>query len=460
MKRTSLSRRFLRWLLGPIIIIMLSGAVLAYLFAVNAAKTAYDLGLLDNALDLSKQVEIRQGKFAINLPLVAREMLQSNNKDRVSYAAWDGSGKLFSGSPKLLDPEALPFNENRLFRDIVIDGELNREVLFRGRSYGNDFFIAVSQTVRGREKLTDGILASILFPETMLALFSIAAVFLGIRRGLSPIEHLRNEITSRSPTDLRPIQESSAPAELAPIIHSINELLEKLVTSFASHRRFIADASHQLRTPLASLSSQIEVELNQPSGDVRELLRRLLSTTQRTTHLANQLLSLAKLEHTEQSMYEKTAVELPEIISEAAADYIALAERKKIELDFDLQPCRIHGSALMLRELVSNLLDNALRYTPPSGKVHVRLAAQEGSVSFSIMDNGIGVPESELKMLGVPFYRLSSNQSDGCGLGLAIVWEISRLHDAELYFGQGAEGRGFEVRITFKRIPEQGNGQP
>jgi signal transduction histidine kinase len=450
MQTHSLSGLFLKWLLGPIILIMLLGSVIAYLFAVNAATTAYDLGLLDNALDLSKQVEFRNDRLVINLPLAARQMLQSNNKDRVTYAAWDDNGRIFSGSSRLLALNVLPEGKNRLFRDIVVDGVANREVLFRGRSGHRDFYIAVSQTTHGRAKLIDDTLASILFPEAMLALVSIAATVLGIRRGLLPIQRLRDEITSRSPADLRPIMETSAPAELAPIIHSINELLEKLGTSFAGHRRFIADASHQLRTPLASLSSQIEVALNEPPGDVKELLRRLLLTTQRTTHLANQLLSLAKLEHTEQSMYEKKTVELQQIVSDAASDFIALAERKNIELDFDLRPCRIHGSALMLRELLANLLDNALRYTPAFGEVHVSLDAQGEGATLKVTDNGAGVPQSEMGMLGIPFYRLSSNQADGCGLGLAIVREIARLHGAEVHFGQGLEGRGLQACITFR----------
>jgi two-component system sensor histidine kinase TctE len=286
-------------------------------------------------------------------------------------------------------------------------------------------------------------------PETLLALVSIAAILLGVQRGLTPVQLLRDEIVSRSPSDLRPISESPAPTELAPIIHGINELLANLSTAFASHRRFIADAAHQLRTPLASLSSQIEVGLETPPEDIKVLLRQLLTTTHRTTHLANQLLSLARLEHTEQSMFEVATVDLRQIILDASADIVTLSARKEVELDFDLLPCRIQGSPLMLRELLANLLDNSIRYTPAGGKVAVTLRVDTQHILLSVEDNGPGVPDDELSKLGTPFYRLSFNQSDGCGLGLAIVREIARLHGAEVYFCQNSTGRGLLVRIQF-----------
>jgi two-component system sensor histidine kinase TctE len=433
----SLRRRLLKWLLWPLAFILLMGSVIAYLFALDAATNVYDLGLLDNALDLSKQVEMQGGGLTIDLP---------NNEDRVSYAAWDDGGRLFSGTAKLLSDGALPEKVNHLFRDVTVDGEQNREVLMRGKFAGRDFYIAVAQTMHGRGHLADGILASILVPEVLLALVSVAAILLGVQRGLSPVQLLRDEIARRSPADLRPIKESPAPSELAPIIHGINDLLSNLAAAFASHRRFIADAAHQLRTPLASLSSQIEVGLENPPADVKVLLRQLLATTQRTTHLANQLLSLARLEHTEQSMHEAVEVDLGQVFLDA---------RKGVELDFDLQPCRMQGSPLMLRELLANLLDNAVRYTPAGGRVAVNLKSGDQAVILSIADDGPGVAEDELLKLGTPFYRLSSGHPEGCGLGLAIVREIARLHGADIGFERAEGGHGLKVSVRFSKAQDQ-----
>ncbi|NDU91268.1 MAG: sensor histidine kinase [Ferrovum sp.] len=450
--RSSLYRMLLKWLLGPVILILLIGSILAYLFSLRAAMNVYDLGLLDNALDLSKQIEIHQGKMTINLPPAAQQMLQENNDDRVTYAAWDDEGRVFSGNSELLHLSVLPVEGNHVFRDVVLNGEENRAVFLRGKTGVSGYYIAVAQTLHGRSSLTDGIFASILLPEVLLALVSIAVILFGVRFALSPVKLLRNEIISRSSVDLRPIEEATAPAELFPIVHGINELLENLAASFASHRRFIADAAHQLRTPLASLSSQIEVGLESPPDDVKKLLRELLATTQRTTHLANQLLSLARLEHTEQSMIEVAAVDLGYLFQEVSADFVTLAARKGVDLEFDLQPARVWGSPLMLRELLANLLDNAVRYTPAGGRVMVGLQVAENKVLLSVEDNGPGVPEAELGKLGTPFHRLPSNQPEGCGLGLAIVREISRLHEAEVSFCSGSEGHGLKAIICFEKL--------
>jgi two-component system sensor histidine kinase TctE len=449
MHSDSLRRQLLKRLLWPLVIILLSGSVFAYFFALRSAVNAYDFGLLNDALDISKQIEINQGRMTINLPTAARQMLQTNNEDRVSFAAWDQSGQLFSGDAKLLMADILFPDENYLFQDVVLDGTKHRAILLRGKAGGQVFYIAVAQTVHGRDHLIGGIFAGILIPEALLALVSIAVILLGVRRGLSPVEQLRDEIASRSSNDLSPIKEDSAPAELTPIIHGINELLGNLAAAFASHRRFIADAAHQLRTPLAALSSQIEVALEVPPADEIKLLRKLLVTTQRTTHLANQLLSLARLEHTEQFMYEVATVELQNVLMETASDFVTLAARKGVELDFALQPCRIKGSALMLRELIANLLDNAVRYTPAGGRVHVGIQTDEQHVQLSIEDSGPGVAEEELPRLGTPFYRLTSDQTDGCGLGLAIVREIARLHGAEIFFVRVEAGSGLRVNISF-----------
>lgn len=445
----SLRRQLLKRLLWPLSIILLSGSVFAYFFALHSAINAYDLGLLNDALDISKQVEVRDGRMTLNLPAAARQMLLTKIQDRVSYAAWDESGQVFSGDPKLQIAVMFTPDETHLFQDMELDGKQQRAVLLRSKVEEKLFYILVAQTLHGRDQLAGGIFAGILIPEAMLALVSIAVILLGVRSGLTPVDLLRDEIARRSSNDLRPIDEGAAPAELAPIIHGINELLQNLATSFASHRRFIADAAHQLRTPLAGLSSQLEVALATPPADEKKFLQQLLATTQRTTHLANQLLSLARLEHTEQFMYELAPVDLEKVLLETAADFVTLAARKGIELEFDLQPCRTAGSPLMLRELFSNLLDNSVRYTQAGGHVRINMQTVSGQISLMVEDNGPGVPTEELDSLGKPFHRVPSGQIEGCGLGLAIVREITRLHAANIIFAHGSEGKGLLVCVRF-----------
>ncbi|GBG14084.1 two-component system, OmpR family, sensor histidine kinase TctE [Novimethylophilus kurashikiensis] len=427
------------------------GAVVAYLFALRAATDAYDLGLLDDALDLDKQVSLHQGGLALELPPAARQMLASNNEDRVRYAAWDEQGRMFSGDAGLKQLDIPQGEENHVFQDVQLQDGASRAVVLRGSLYGRTIFVAVAQTVHGRNRLTRNIFFKLLFPEALLAVVAMSIVLLGVRRGLSPVNALSEEILKRSPQDLSRIDENRAPAELQPIIHGVNELLEKLSASFAGHRRFIADAAHQLRTPLAVLGSQIEVGLQQPPQNVRALLQQLLATTNRTSHLANQLLSMARLEHTEQDVFTHGPVELSEVVRAAAADFIGRAADKNLDLEFRLVPCTVQGNALLLRELIMNLLDNAVRYTPEDGHVWLTLEQEGKQCALAVNDSGPGVPESALTTLGKPFHRLASDES-GCGLGLAIVREIARLHQAEVMFGRSSEG-GLSVRIVLNALP-------
>jgi two-component system sensor histidine kinase TctE len=451
MHANSLRHRLLKQLLWPLILILLMGAVFAYQFALRASSDANDLGLLDDALDLAKQVEVYQGKMTLKLPLAAQQMLLANNDDHVTYAAWDETGHLFSGDPRLLKLRMPRDDENHLFQNLILGDEESRDVVLRANANGKTMFIAVSQTTHGRNQLSDKIFLGLLLPEALLALISIIAILFGVRRGLSPVELLRDEIGNRSPHDLRSIDEAHAPLELRPIVHVINDLFTKLTTTFASHRRFIADAAHQLRTPLAALRSQIEVGLEQHPEDTKVLLQKLLATTQRTSHLANQLLSLARLEHTEQQLHEKALLDLQDVVREATVDFVAPAAQKKIDLNFLIAPSHVHGNSLLLRELVANLLDNAIRYTAIGGHIVVRLQTESDCCVLMVEDDGPGVPEAELENLGKPFHTLATSRSDGCGLGLAIVLEIARIHGAKVIFGHGQDNHGLSVRVEFHR---------
>lgn len=453
---TSLHQIFLRWLLWPLVVVLLVGSLMAYQFSMHAAMKVLDLGLYDNALDLSKQIQKGPRGLVIDLPPAALQMLQENNDDRVIYAAWDHGGHLFSGDGRLRRAQFASRTGPSVYEDLTLDGDTLRAVYIQGMIGDQPYSIAVAQTLHGRNRLSDGLFLSILVPVALLLLVSIGIILLGIRRVLVPVYQLRQDIGQRSANDLRALEERTAPAELRPIIHGINELLQDLALSLASHRRFIADASHQLRTPLASLSSQVEVAQEHPPADIRSWFQDILATTRRTTHLANQLLSLARLEHTEQSMIESVQVDLQQVCREVAVDFVARAERQQVELIFETIPLLVWGSPLMLRELLRNLLDNALRYTPEKGRIWIQLSRDTGDQAGQLIlqDEGPGVPESELGKLGVPFHRVPGDQTQGCGLGLAIVQEIVRLHAAQLRISSSEPGTGLRVVVSFFALRE------
>jgi two-component system sensor histidine kinase TctE len=231
----------------------------------------------------------------------------------------------------------------------------------------------------------------------------------------------------------------------------VNELMEKLEHSFTVHRHFIADAAHQLRTPLAILSSELEVGLKENPQDCGPLLQRLLDTTQRAVRLASQLLSLAKLENANDTLERVETVALEEIARAAAARYVAQAERSGVGLEFQLQPLHVLGESLLLEELLGNLLENAILYTGRGGQVFIAAHSRAGYAILSVIDNGPGVEAATRARLGTPFFRERAYAGQpGSGLGLAIVKEIARLHGGAVEFREGLEGRGLRVEI---RLP-------
>jgi two-component system sensor histidine kinase TctE len=283
----------------------------------------------------------------------------------------------------------------------------------------------------------------------LLVAAALAAIWFGVRRGLAPAEHLRGEILRRSPHDLRPIEESSAPAELQPILHAINELLTRLDAALGGQRQFIADAAHQLRTPLAVLRARIELAQGKANASYRETFDELLTATERTTRLANQLLSLARAEHIHVSEETGNTVDLKQLVTDIAGDWVVRAADCGTELEFDLQPIAVRGNAFLIQEMLGNLLDNAIRYTPAGGTITIRTRVDKSAATLEIQDTGPGIPADQRDMVRKRFYRLAGTRTEGCGLGLAIVDEIARAHGAQLHLSAPLQGCGLIAAVAF-----------
>ena len=239
---------------------------------------------------------------------------------------------------------------------------------------------------------------------------------------------------------------------MRPIVENINALLERLGQSLHAHRHFIADAAHQLRTPLATLNAQLEVALKIPPHDAHATFEQLLETAQRASHLANQLLSLARLEYTEQIPPTAEILSLDDILSAVLPHCVIAAEAKAIELNFDIKPSRILGNRILLEELISNLLDNAIRYVQSGGQVTMFSNESDGALHITLLDNGPGMAPENIGKLGTPFFRVDTGNQNGCGLGLAIAREIVRLHKGSLQFSRASEAGGLRIDIELPAI--------
>jgi two-component system, OmpR family, sensor kinase len=278
-------------------------------------------------------------------------------------------------------------------------------------------------------------------------------VWFVLRRTLRPLNTLRQDILARPALDLTPLPHANLPEELQPFIDAINRLLARLDEAVQNEKRFVADAAHELRTPLAVLASHAEVarQADNPAA-TREALDKLQQGIARSARLAEQLLDQARLDALHDAQLTET-VALDRVIHVMAREFESEARAKQLQLKLDVAPCRIRGDVDALGVLVGNLLDNAIRHGHVGGRIEVRChPAPLGGVTLSVADNGPGVPSDEHEKIFDRFYRVPGNRERGSGIGLSLVARVAALHGATRLCGSGLDGRGFQVTITFPAL--------
>ena len=459
-EKATLRRQLLVSLLPPVVLVTLASVALSYYHAFNFATAAYDYSLFGSALNISRQTRFERGELSVNLPAVARRMLEYDKHDRVYYAVSNAKGQFVAGHRGLPPPpgEEDTSSGKPVYYDERYRGRMVRIAALYAQVQGEydeePVLIQVAETLNKRRAFVRELLLGMLLPELLLILVIGALIWYGVERGLRPLEALQKEIGSRSHRDLSPLHEHGAPAEVHSLISAMNGLLVRLNETLSAQRRFVADAAHQLRTPLAGIKTQTELALRQHEPDeVHRTLRHLGAATEQTTHLVNQLLSLARAEPGAARAQVTQPLNLDDLARESAAEWVPRAIERSIDLGFEgtPAPATIEGDALLIREMLGNLLDNAIRYTPPGGNVTLRVAAERGKVVLCVEDNGPGIPPEERERVFERFYRRLGSGADGCGLGLAIVREIAQSHNAETRLGPGAGGTGTLVTVAFPR---------
>ena len=454
-KSRTLRRQLLVWLAGPLLILWSISTLVDYDIAKRFVNLAYDRTLLETALDIGRQVKVVNNQIYVDLPEVAVQMLKTQETDRIYYLVTGPKGEFITGEPDLPPPSSLGLDRISYYDDIYRNRAI-RVVALRvpvepGSGKGA-VLIQVAERVTVRSDFARRIMLRMGLPQALLILFAAVLVWYAIGRGLAPLSALRREIENRSHRDLSALPEDPAPQEVRPLIRAMNDLLQRLSKTLAAQQRFIADAAHQLRTPVAGIKTQTELAIRESqSGNAQIPLHQLHVATEQTTRLINQLLSLARAEPGTERAHFTERLDLNKLVREAATDWVPRALARNIDLGFDspLESAMIEGDAFLLREMLNNLLDNAIRYTQSGGQVTVRIVPDAANIMLSVEDNGPGIPESERERVFERFYRVLGTGVDGCGLGLAIVREIAQRHGGEVTLGQGASGRGTLVRITF-----------
>jgi two-component system sensor histidine kinase TctE len=340
-----------------------------------------------------------------------------------------------SGKPYLFDSR---------FRDQRV-----RVALYRLDARHGQFIITVAETINRRLLVSGRILTAMVLPGLVLLLAILGAVYFGVRRGLARLDQVESEIARRSPRDLREIDVSAAPEEVRPTLSRLNELFELLRQAAVAQQRFLANAAHQLRTPLTGLQTQIELAVGEGRFvSESERLVRINEAIARIDRLVDRLLTYARTENTSQLNPSFEPVALHELVEQSASLFIDQALKKDIDLGFDVQPATVQGVTWMLREALANLIDNALRYTPSGGIVTVNCGQTASACTLTVEDNGPGIPASQREQVLDRFYRLPGASGDGSGLGLAIVREIATLHGGTLRL-EDARGGGLRFSMIF-----------
>ncbi|NMM77901.1 sensor histidine kinase [Acidovorax sp. SRB_24] len=478
----NLRNRLLLLLLLPLCALALVGMWVDYRSAAEAA-TQHDQRLLRLLPVLADSVLAppRQGDPPLLLlaPPVAEFLRQKSAY--AGFSVRDAQGRLLLGDAWVRG--ALPSTHAPEFHSEELDGVTYRVAVQRGPTAAGELVVALADGSDPRQQWAQLLLVRVLLPNLVLVAAAALAIHWAVRRAFKPLVDLTEAVERRSPRDLSAIDEAASPVEVRPLVHSLNQLFALVEAQAEGQRRFVADAAHQLRTPLAGLQAQVEAwalmaragahpdlggnELDKkvPPAHAHQAhaaitlraneIEKLRDATRRTSQLAHQLLALSRADARSLEAQAPQRVDLKDLCESLLEMYLDAAMGKGLDLGVEVHPAHVTGHGWLLRELLSNLVDNAIQYTPAGGSVTIRCGLQPaggggGACAFlQVEDNGPGVPQAERARVVQRFYRVPGTQGEGTGLGLAIADEIARVHGAALTLGSGAHGQGLRVTLVF-----------
>ena len=335
------------------------------------------------------------------------------------------------------------------FSDVLIDGKEWRVFSTLDEMHGI-YLVHVAELASERKHAANAIAYNLLLPLLLSLPLLAAILWVAVMRGLNPLDKLAHDVEQREPDNLAALDASSAPREVVPLIERLNRLFARIDASRQRERRFTADAAHELRTPVAAIKSQAQVAQAASSSAERiHAIDSAILGCDRAAHLIDQLLTLARLDALDDSAAE--ACPLREIASGVIAEIAPAALEKDVQIELvEGDEVTVRGDPGLLRILLRNLIDNAVRHTPSGTAVRVSAVVQEGAVCLSVSDNGPGIPEQERERVAERFYRPSGTQASGSGLGLSIVKRIVELHAATLRIASPDNGSGLKVKVIFK----------
>ena len=474
-EQRSLFGEILDWMFTPLLLLWPLSVAVTFLVARSLADAPFDRALDDRTSALAQQVRTAADRVVVILPRAAKDFLAADDEDVVYFQVIGPGGRLLAGDPDLPQPRLYDYpqpgevklrtvtyrgDQVRIGYMYVVPGDEERQDL-------GPVLVQVAETLDKRARLANEIIKGVIFPQFLILPMAVMLVWFGLTRGLAPLKTLQRRIRDRAPDDLSPIDPRGAPEEIAPLVDAFNELLERLGQNVNAQKRFIADAAHQMKTPLAGLRTQTELAMREHDPvELHRALQQIARGSQRAAHLVSQLLALARTENQREGA-SLEPLDLDAFAREAVSDWVPTAIERGIDLGYETQRAqwdgdgrdassRIAGHPLLLRELANNLIDNALRYTPRGGTVTVRVVAAGRRVLLEVEDSGPGIAEAERGLVFERFYRVLGTGVDGSGLGLPIVREIATQHGATIEVDDARPGEtppGARFTVVFAVLP-------
>ncbi len=443
----SLFGEILDWMLTPLLLLVPVSIGLTWLVAQGIANAPFDRALEYNVQTLARLVTVHDERVQFYLPLPAREILRADDTDKVYYQVRALGGAILGGDGDLPEPPDDDPPTADVFR--MRDAHMNDEAVRVAYTWVQPalpgaplVLVQVAETREKQQVLATEIIKGVLLPQFAILPLAILLIWLALVRAIKPLSELEERIRERKPDDLSPLDDSAVPYEVVPLVMSVNGLLTKLKESIATQKRFLADAAHQLKTPLAGLRMQADLAQREgaDAAELKQSLKQIGRSSIRATHTVNQLLALARAEGGAGALAWQPC-DLARLTVEVVREAVPRAIEKRIDLGYDgAEPgapgVLLEGNPTLLKELVRNLVDNAIAYTPSSperpGVITARVLGDPFGhiLLLQVEDSGPGIAEAARELVFEPFYRVLGNEADGSGLGLPIVREIARQHKA------------------------------
>jgi two-component system, OmpR family, sensor histidine kinase TctE len=457
MGRKSLRNNLLLGMLLPLAVIFAFDITAVYRHDMEIANLVTDRELLASARSIAEAVHAGDSGLEAVIPPAALGMFESRYRDLVYYRVTSAHGDLLAGYEALPGPSARIRDFQEADYSANFRGEPIRLVAVMqpvpapGRSGG--VIVVVGETLHTRDAMVSGLWVESALRQAVLVLIASALAWFTLRRVLAPLLHLGKEVAARKPDDFKRFSVSSVHEELRPFITALNDHMGRLGDQLDAQRRFTANAAHQLRTPLTLLYTQAQYALDKAAPEDRaDVVRAIAATTEQMTRLITQLMTLSRADSARSPLH-RGPVDLAVLTRNVLEDIAPLAVAHGVDLGFEDDPCRpstIAGDAALLREMIVNLVDNALRYTPPGGTVTVTVARDRHESVLLVSDDGPGIPAAERELVFERFYRILGREAEGSGLGLAIVKEIIEGHHGSIELRDPADGPGLLVEV---RVP-------